>query len=148
MRRLLARCVRPICFGMVSWIGQNGFVDRLDRLRRPVRSHGRFGLNCGPARNRAREKNNNENNGNDPQGVLGVASGARACCLLGRPASAAAEFEFKLGVNAPETHPLTIRLAAIPRCCRRSAPAASSYWRRLCRRDYLLSNRARDLPLS
>jgi hypothetical protein len=78
------------------------------------------------------------------RGLPGAASGAWADCILGRPASAAAAFKFRLGVNARETHPLTIRLAAIPRCCRRSAPAASNYWRR----DYLLRNRARDLPLS
>ncbi|MCA6120622.1 TRAP transporter substrate-binding protein [Bradyrhizobium sp. WSM 1704] len=31
--------------------------------------------------------------------------------MLGKRALAAAEFDFKLGVNTPETHPLTIRLA-------------------------------------
>jgi hypothetical protein len=29
MRRLLAKDVRLICFGMVSWIPQNGFVGRV-----------------------------------------------------------------------------------------------------------------------
>jgi len=42
--------------------------------------------------------------------LLGVSSAAWASSILGRPASAAAEFDFKLGVNTPETHPLTIRL--------------------------------------
>jgi TRAP-type transport system periplasmic protein len=42
--------------------------------------------------------------------VLGGASVAWACSVLARPAKAAAEFEFKLGVNTPDAHPLTIRL--------------------------------------
>jgi tripartite ATP-independent transporter DctP family solute receptor len=44
------------------------------------------------------------------RGLLGAASAAWAATVLGKPASAAAEFDFKLGVNTPETHPLTIRL--------------------------------------
>ena len=44
------------------------------------------------------------------RGLLGAASAALASGALGRPASAAAEFEFKLGVNTPDTHPLTLRL--------------------------------------
>ena len=44
------------------------------------------------------------------RGLLGAASAALATTVLHRPASASAEFEFKLGVNTPETHPLTIRL--------------------------------------
>ena len=43
--------------------------------------------------------------------LLGGASAAGASAILARPASAAAEFEFKLGVNTPDTHPLTVRLA-------------------------------------
>src|SRR5882757_4534012 len=66
MRRLLARGVRPVCFGIVSWIPQNGFVDRLDRFRRPACEYGRFGRDWGQARHSVREKNNNENNDNDP----------------------------------------------------------------------------------
>jgi tripartite ATP-independent transporter DctP family solute receptor len=42
--------------------------------------------------------------------MLGVASAAWAVTALGKSASAAAEFEFKLGVNTPDTHPLTLRL--------------------------------------
>jgi tripartite ATP-independent transporter DctP family solute receptor len=42
--------------------------------------------------------------------LLKSASAASAATLLGRPASAAAEFEFKLGANTPDTHPLTLRL--------------------------------------
>src|SRR5471030_1872223 len=42
--------------------------------------------------------------------LLGVTSAAWASSILARPASAAAEFEFKLGVNTPDTHPLTLRL--------------------------------------
>jgi TRAP-type transport system periplasmic protein len=42
--------------------------------------------------------------------LLGQASAAWAAALLGRTAHAAAEFDFKLGVNTPDTHPLTLRL--------------------------------------
>lgn len=42
--------------------------------------------------------------------VLGTASAALATTMFGKPALAAAEFDLKLGVNTPETHPLTIRL--------------------------------------
>src|SRR6202048_2566142 len=42
--------------------------------------------------------------------LLGAASAALATTVLNKPASAAAEFEFKLGVNTPDTHPLTLRL--------------------------------------
>src|SRR6201996_1993265 len=42
--------------------------------------------------------------------VLGTASAAWATTILRQPARAAAEFEFKLGVNTPDSHPLTIRL--------------------------------------
>src|ERR1700759_1782111 len=42
--------------------------------------------------------------------LLGAVSGTSASAILGRPARAAAEFDFKLGVNTPETHPLTVRL--------------------------------------
>lgn len=42
--------------------------------------------------------------------VLGTASAAFAVTMFGKPAVAAAGFDFKLGVNTPETHPLTIRL--------------------------------------
>jgi len=45
------------------------------------------------------------------RGVLAAASAGLASTILGQKARAAAEFEFKLGVNTPETHPLTIRLA-------------------------------------
>src|SRR6201992_2052736 len=44
------------------------------------------------------------------RGVLGAASAGLATAILSEKARAAAEFEFKLGVNTPETHPLTIRL--------------------------------------
>ncbi|MGY4405477.1 tripartite ATP-independent transporter DctP family solute receptor [Bradyrhizobium sp. USDA 3315] len=42
--------------------------------------------------------------------VLGTGSAAFAATMFGKRAVAAAEFDFKLGVNTPETHPLTIRL--------------------------------------
>lgn len=44
------------------------------------------------------------------RGLLGTGSAAIAAAMLGKPALAATEFDFKLGVNTPETHPLTIRL--------------------------------------
>ena len=43
--------------------------------------------------------------------LLSGASAALAGTYLARPAKAAAEFEFKLGVNTPDTHPLTVRLS-------------------------------------
>ena len=42
--------------------------------------------------------------------LLGSASAVCAAAILTRPANAGAEFEFKLGVNTPDTHPLTMRL--------------------------------------
>ena len=47
--------------------------------------------------------------------LLGAASAALATTVLNKPASAAAEFEFKLGVNTPDTHPLTVRLTEAAR---------------------------------
>src|SRR6185437_7698694 len=44
------------------------------------------------------------------RGLLAAASAGLAAGFVGKPASASAEIEFKLGVNTPETHPLTIRL--------------------------------------
>jgi TRAP-type transport system periplasmic protein len=49
------------------------------------------------------------------RGLLGAASGAWATTILSKPVSAAAEFEFKLGVNTPDTHPLTVRLVEAAR---------------------------------
>ncbi|MGY3535507.1 tripartite ATP-independent transporter DctP family solute receptor [Bradyrhizobium embrapense] len=43
--------------------------------------------------------------------MLGTGSMALAAAMFGKPSLAAAEFDLKLGVNTPETHPLTIRLA-------------------------------------
>src|ERR1700732_130804 len=42
--------------------------------------------------------------------LLGATSAAWATSIFSKPSSAAAEFEFKLGVNTPDTHPLTVRL--------------------------------------
>jgi len=44
------------------------------------------------------------------RGLLKSGSAAGAAMLLSRPASGAAEFEFKLGINTTDTHPLTLRL--------------------------------------
>src|SRR5580693_8490328 len=43
------------------------------------------------------------------RGLLGAASALGATTILGNRARAAAEFDFKLGTNTPETHPLSIR---------------------------------------
>ena len=42
--------------------------------------------------------------------IAAAASGVWAASVLPRRAMAAADFEFKLGVNTPDTHPLTLRL--------------------------------------
>ena len=47
--------------------------------------------------------------------LLGTASAVCAAAILTQQAKAGAEFEFKLGVNTPDTHPLTIRLAEAAR---------------------------------
>src|ERR1700760_5097928 len=44
------------------------------------------------------------------RGLLGTASVIAASVVLGDPSQAAAEFDFKLGANTPESHPLSIRL--------------------------------------
>src|SRR5258707_14546966 len=49
------------------------------------------------------------------RGFLGAASAAWATTVLSKPASAAAEFEFKLGVNSPHAHPLRVRLTEASR---------------------------------
>jgi TRAP-type transport system periplasmic protein len=46
--------------------------------------------------------------------LLGAAAAATATTVFTRP-TRAAEFEFKLGVNTPETHPLTLRLTEAAR---------------------------------
>jgi TRAP-type transport system periplasmic protein len=49
------------------------------------------------------------------RGLLGAASAAWATTVFTKSASAAAEFEFKLGVNTPDAHPLTVRLTEAAR---------------------------------
>jgi TRAP-type transport system periplasmic protein len=44
------------------------------------------------------------------RGLLGAASAACATAILGPKARASAEFDFKMGVNTPDDHPLTRRL--------------------------------------
>jgi hypothetical protein len=107
MRRLLHVEVPPICFRVVSWIGQNGFVARFDRFRHPACGCGQFGQNRATARNRDRTKNNNENKDMVPRWI---AHGDLTRGIPGGSSGAAVEFKFKRGVNAPETHPRTIRL--------------------------------------
>lgn len=63
--------------------------------------------------------------------LLGAASVGLATTILSRPSSAAAEFEFKLGANTADTHPLTVRLVEAARAisaharCRTTAGAAT-----------------------
>ena len=59
----------------------------------------------GETRNSGDKKNEN-----NPQRFAQVRSATWATTILSKPASAAAEFDFKLGVNTPDTHPLTLRL--------------------------------------
>jgi TRAP-type transport system periplasmic protein len=47
--------------------------------------------------------------------LLGSAAAACFATTLGSRADAAAEFDFKLGVNTPDTHPLTVRLVEAAR---------------------------------
>jgi tripartite ATP-independent transporter DctP family solute receptor len=49
------------------------------------------------------------------RGLLGAASALGAATILGNRAQAAAEFDFKLGANTPESHPLSIRLTEAAR---------------------------------
>jgi hypothetical protein len=81
---------------MVSWTGWIGFVARPGYAAGSAETMARRGIAPG-------RKTIMKTTTMTRRGLLGVASGAWACCLLCRPASAAAEFDFKLGVNAPET---------------------------------------------
>jgi hypothetical protein len=56
---------------------------------------------------------------------LGTASAACAAAILGKPVEAAAEFEFKPGVNTPGSHPLT---NAFPRRLGKWLPAHPADW--------------------
>ncbi len=56
-----------------------------------------------------------EENDNNPQGSARRRVRRLGNHLVSRSATAAAEFEFKLGVNTPDTHPLTIRLTEAAR---------------------------------
>src|ERR1700712_2807362 len=49
------------------------------------------------------------------RGLLCAAFAALTTTALEKPASAAAEFEFKLGVHTPDNHPLTVRLTEAAR---------------------------------
>ncbi|HUL11984.1 MAG TPA: TRAP transporter substrate-binding protein DctP, partial [Methylococcaceae bacterium] len=49
------------------------------------------------------------------RGLLGAASALGAATILGTKAQAAAEFDFKMGANTPESHPLSIRLTEAAR---------------------------------
>src|SRR5882672_3744983 len=88
---------------MVSWTGWIGFVARLANTAGSAETGFRRGTASG-------RKTIMKTMTMTRRSLLGVSSAAWASSILGRPASAAAEFDFKLGVNTPETHPLTIRL--------------------------------------
>ena len=80
---------------MVSWTGWIGFVARPGDAAGSAETVARRG--AAPERKTIMKTTTMTR-----RGLLGAASGAWACCIR-RPASAAAEFDFKLGVNAPET---------------------------------------------
>jgi hypothetical protein len=63
--------------------------------------------------------------------LFSTMSVASAAAIQGRPAVAAAEFDFKLGVNTPESHPLTVRLTEAARKIGSSSKAGFyTQWRR------------------
>jgi hypothetical protein len=95
-----------VCFRVVSRVPQNGFAPRkagftgwlpTRRRRGSAETCRQSGAN--PARDAKTMKNMTR------RGLLGAASVARATTFLGKPARAAVEFEFKLGINTPDTHP-------------------------------------------
>src|SRR6266702_8884362 len=124
---LLATDLFPACFMMVSWVPQNGFIGHRGgrAMRGSGRGHGRahliqtpcgwwrFDGNClqaqtnAPGKQETRETRKMKITRRD---LLKSASATWATTILSKPASAAAEFDFKLGVNTPDNHPLTIRL--------------------------------------
>ena len=112
---------------MVSWVPQNGFIGH--RGGRAMRGSRRGAWQRAPypdtsrmvavrrklppgANQRVGETRNSgdKKNENNPQRFAQVRSATWATTILSKPASAAAEFDFKLGVNTPDTHPLTLRL--------------------------------------
>src|SRR6202043_3566276 len=105
---LYATALSPVCFRAVSRVPQNGFVGmprhyprtlRITPVRRklpPSTIQVRFKCDS-----RAREATIMKMT---RRGLLGLASAAWASTVLSKPASAVAEFEFKLGVNTPDTH--------------------------------------------
>src|SRR5665213_152382 len=103
---LLANHLPPVCFRVVSWVPQNGFVRRggEGRVRWRPRALRRAAVRRKLAFTETRKMKITR------RALLGSASAAWATSILSKPASAAAEFEFKLGVNTPDTHPLTVRL--------------------------------------
>jgi len=92
---------------MVSFGHKAGFARLADG--------GRSADNPGGRRRRLGEKTTMKSMKITRRGLLGAMSGASAAAVLGRPASAAAEFDFKLGVNTPDSHPLSIRLTEAAR---------------------------------
>src|SRR6202166_3656939 len=110
--------ILAICFRVVSWIPQNGFVGRSGDGQ-PLRPRLPDLADCGGSKEtgsrRDKALGRQEKMTITRRGLLGAASAAWATTVVSRSASAAAEFEFKLGVNTPDTHPLTIRLTEAAR---------------------------------
>src|ERR1700722_14155836 len=122
---LLALAVRRVCFRSVSRPAQDGFVGSRKWFRGISRAASGGALPPG-SRGTLRERAVQPKlpykwalGGNDMQitrrSLLGAASAGLAATITGRPAGAAAEFEFKLGVNTPDSHPLTLRLTEAAR---------------------------------
>src|ERR1700739_1385916 len=61
----------------------------------------------------AREKKIMKSMNMTRRGLLGAAAAVGSPTILGSQAQAAAEFDFKLGTNTPETHPLSIRAVEV-----------------------------------
>src|ERR1700730_5947368 len=99
---LLTVEIPPICFRVVSWIPKNGFVGRTGNGRDVAAAAPRP---CGPQRVRRKlpagaikRSGGKKKMTITRRGLLGAASAAWATTVVSRSASAAAEFEFKLGV--------------------------------------------------
>jgi len=106
--------VRPVCFRSVSRNCENGFIRPQSRFRAACR-WGSFGRQSGRAPEALGRENNNEINENHPPGPARCHVRRVRRRRPGPAASAAAEFDFKLGVNTPDSHPLSIRLTEAAR---------------------------------
>src|ERR1700755_3408258 len=104
-RGLLVEQIATARFRTVSRGCQNGFRGCEGRLRHAQRPAAR-GLRRMAVRPKLVVKHQGESDMNlSRRAVIGTASAAWATTMLGRPARAAADFDFKLGVNTPDSHP-------------------------------------------